>query len=544
MMGVPQKRESPDGPEITRDEPQTKRAKSIGSACGRRTAYGGLVRRTKIAKDPFKASPLLKFQSLRPHPNGVLPMGNYFLRDGNAPDSRAIGLGSFGALEDEMIVQLLSDPMLLGVKDLCRLAACSRAFYVFACFEEIWRGRTIQTFGGRFGKTFGSSWRDTFRRRAVDTGLYRMAEGSSLPPLEPIRVPNFYSDFLYSSWRCATIPLDQLCRVNAQENIDRRSNLSVEEFIESYAKPNVPVIITDVVPKWPAYGKWNLDYLVKVCGDVEFRAEAVDVSLETYASYSKVCGKGNGSFEESPLYLFDRNFANRTGLEKDYCVPEYFRDDLFKVMGDGMRPDYRWLILGPPRSGSTFHLDPNQTSAWNAVISGSKKWLLFPPEVVPPGVYPSEDGSEVTSPVSLAEWFLNHYHEIASSPVKPIECICRAGDLIFVPRGWWHAVMNLEETVAITQNFVSRENLSHVLRFMATKPDQISGFKDGCGQPETLYKKFVECLGEEYRATVEQEINERKVENTAQVLKSRSGLAATFGDQDAPKFSFGFDLDD
>ena len=62
-----------------------------------------------------------------------------------------------------------------------------------------------------------------------------------------------------------------------------------------------------------------------------------------------------------------------------------------------------------------------------------------------PGVHASEDGAELATPLSLVEWFASFY-EAAADPEAPpmLEGVVREGELLFVPRGWWHLAMNLE----------------------------------------------------------------------------------------------------
>lgn len=282
---------------------------------------------------------------------------------------------------------------------------------------------------------------------------------------------------------------------------------------------------------------WSIDNLLGRYRETLFRAEAVDWPLQHYVSYM------NDSNDENPLYLFDCRFVEKMALvvgreneNADYWIPDCFGEDLFSVLGD-MRPDSRWLIVGPERSGSTFHKDPNATSAWNAVLRGAKYWIIFPSSPTippPPGVFVSDDQSEVTSPLSIAEWLLG-FHEEARKTPGCLEGICNAGEVLHVPSGWFHLVLNTKPSIAITQNFIPRAHLPAAITFLRDHPGNISGFGPGVDNPAAAFLENMEKAHPELLQDAMQKLAPKTTRKGAWEM-----LTTTDRDTSDGKFGFGF----
>ncbi|KAF2836352.1 Clavaminate synthase-like protein [Patellaria atrata CBS 101060] len=404
-------------------------------------------------------------QTVPPHPLGIKPSGNAYSSDINIKDA----CGGFQILPDELVIQVLE---YLNASSLVALGATCKALYAFTRAEELWKSLFIEYPLKNF------TWKRTWRSTYLNLPSYREAH---------VSCRNLFSDALYRPYFCTYTSLrPYTTAIPAQNEIQRLTNLTQEEFNSSWL--GKPFILTSPVKEWPVYWQWTIDNLLKRYHDTSFRAEAVDWLFHHYISYMR------DSSDESPLYLFDSRFVEKMGLtvgrdEEDasYWIPDCFGGDLFNILGD-QRPNSRWLIIGPTRSGSTFHKDPNATSAWNAVIQGSKYWIMFPPSKtgeLPPGIFLSADQSEITSPLSIAEYLLE-FHALARKTPGCKEGICYRGEVLYVPSGWFHLVLNLEDGIAITQNFVPRARLGEVLTFLKDMPEQVSGFKDEVVDPYGL----------------------------------------------------------
>ncbi|GAB1198925.1 hypothetical protein APSETT444_008255 [Aspergillus pseudonomiae] len=458
------------------------------------------------------------------HPLGVKPSGNALL----AQENLRAAIGTFNLLPDELILILLE---CLDGRSLLRIGQTCKAFYAFTRAEDFWKSLFIGSPPASF--TWQGTWRSTYL---------------NIPPSKAaiLDCSTLYSDALHRPFYCAHISLDPyVTNIPPRNQIARLPNLSPLEFHEKWS--DTPFILTEPVKEWPAYRTWTVESLLSKYAETVFRAEAVDWPFKTYVEYMK-----NNS-DESPLYLFDRAFVSKMDLkvgqpdeepDATYWPPPCFGEDFFSVLGND-RPDRQWLIIGPERSGSTFHKDPNATSAWNAVVRGSKYWIMFPSSSKlppPPGVYVSEDQSEVTSPLSIAEWLLGFHAEARRTP-GCIEGICQEGEILHVPSGWWHLVVNIEPAIAITQNFIPRAHLTAALDFLSNKADQISGFRKDVHNP---YEQFVNKMHEAHPDLLEQALDElkKKAEGKKrkwdEIVHGKSEQDDAGDSAEAGGFSFGF----
>lgn len=379
------------------------------------------------------------------HPYGALPYGNIYMTDPLVRDQvRRNGLGIMMHMNDEQVVSILS---FADGETLAQVVQCSRFFYVAGHHDELWRDLTLRKYGS-VGFDFTESWKDTF----ISTEFVH-DDREKRPHHQPISMKGIYSDTFFRSWLCRSFAIKQSWIDVQTVPCEDHSSLSLSRFLQEYEEKNYPVIIKNATKSWPAIKKWNKDYLIKHTNGLKFRATSgaaplpAEFSMESYAKYC------DSTVEEAPLYLFDRTFVDKCPqLLNDYFddlkeTCPFFNDqakhgtDLFSLLGKKKRPDHRWIIMGPKRSASSFHIDPNGTHAWNAPIVGRKRWIFYPPGINPPGVYPSKCGDDVAMPISLGEWFLSYWNDHVKQrshkdPTKrPLECTVEPGDILFVPHG-------------------------------------------------------------------------------------------------------------
>ncbi|MGJ5628679.1 cupin-like domain-containing protein [Nostoc sp. CALU 1950] len=233
-------------------------------------------------------------------------------------------------------------------------------------------------------------------------------------------------------------------------SIDRRSNLSYDEFVREYASVGKPVIITDAMKDWKASTKWTMDFFRTEYGSSV--GQVMDcatltkspMTIADYLDYMTLK-------ERDKLLCLERLvIENRLDLRQDYKAPIYFLDILEKIPQE-VRNKYKYypghILIGHKDTSIGLHYDSHHLNAWIAVISGKKRVVLLSPDQGD-FVY---DGEVDTFNPDLEKFPLY-------ANAKPIEFILNQGEIINIPPDWWHHVKNIEDSITLQHHWADKWN--------------------------------------------------------------------------------------
>jgi histone arginine demethylase JMJD6 len=213
--------------------------------------------------------------------------------------------------------------------------------------------------------------------------------------------------------------------------------MNSSEFYKRFQLINQPAIFRGGAADWPARTKWTPDYLTATIGKETVEASKIPygnldgvqtqhLSMADFLSQMLNSGPTNVSGAPPP-YVFDREImklaASIKSFTGDLKLPRTFKDCEVQSLQ---------LIIGPEGSGSPAHF---HTAAFNALLFGRKRWLIYPPSIA------------FWSKKPALPWLMDgDAHGVPDE--QPLECVQQPGDVVYVPAAWGHAVINLEDTVA------------------------------------------------------------------------------------------------
>ena len=244
--------------------------------------------------------------------------------------------------------------------------------------------------------------------------------------------------------------------------VERRQALTHEQFLADFAKPEKPVIVSDLTSDWPAQKLWTFDYFRQHYGhlQVQVKREArpgppLDLTMADYIDYLET------TRDPSPYYLASWDFMlEAPELADHFRLPSYWREDWLLEVTPELRPRMLWLFIGPAQTGFRLHVDVGHTAAWNVQLLGLKRWTLFDPEQL---------DYLYSGAVDTFQPDLEAHPKFALA--RGYQCLLGPGEAIFVPSRWWHQTQILENSLAVSGNYATRHNIHHVLAWLRQRPE-------------------------------------------------------------------------
>jgi len=229
--------------------------------------------------------------------------------------------------------------------------------------------------------------------------------------------------------------------------LDRRKNLSQDEFINEYVKNSRPVVLSDAAKDWkamkkftPAWFKENYSHINKDINGVTYNmGDFIDMMLTSTAA------------NPAPYpYNFDVKKVFPEFME-DF-LPEIIYGKIDRINHKLMPKQllqgttvYEIFLGGAGSSFPYLHYDALFMHTQITQIYGSKDFVMYPPDQTP-YMYPFKANPKF-SQVNF------HQPDYEKFPLfreaSPIEFTLFEGETLLFPSGWWHTTKITEPCISL-----------------------------------------------------------------------------------------------
>jgi len=239
------------------------------------------------------------------------------------------------------------------------------------------------------------------------------------------------------------------------KEIPRLSTINAEAFIRGYFKPQTPVVIEAATKDWPAYSKWDFDYIKKIAWDKivplydDRPVDHRDGFNEPHArmrmsEYIELLKK-----EPTKYRIFLWNILKE--------VPELREDFSYPDLGLKMMKGLPMLFFGGADSSTFMHYDIDLANIFHFHFEGEKECVLFSQSQnkfmykIPHSLI-SHEGIDFSNP-DYERWpalrYLNGY-----------KAKLKHGEMIYIPEGYWHHMRYLTPGFSMSLRAVARNPLN------------------------------------------------------------------------------------
>ncbi|SEB55779.1 Cupin-like domain-containing protein [Maribacter dokdonensis] len=216
-------------------------------------------------------------------------------------------------------------------------------------------------------------------------------------------------------------------------DIPRVKNITKDDFIENYFKPQKPVVLEQAIADWPAFTKWNLDYMKEVAGDIivplydnrpvqhkdGFNEPHAKMKMADYVDLLKK--------EPTKYRIFLWNILKEVpALQKDYTFPDF---------GLRLLKGLPMLFFGGRDSYTFMHYDIDLANIFHFHFDGEKEVVLFPQ-------------SETKKLYKVPHSLITHESIDFSNPdyqkwpalrhANGFKTTLKHGEVLYMPEGFWH----------------------------------------------------------------------------------------------------------